>query len=230
MHKSEVRTDHFQPFFTQIPSLQFSPPQVIIYLRDIFNIKRIDLKPYCLLLETKDKRFSLSFEGDEELYGWQNDITGPYNARTPGISKGANGFTISSTQRRSKSDSAQRSHSTGAYPISRQKTKSNITEGSYDSNPHARPNLLDFLADPQKMAYMGGARRSDRGADNSKAASALDKPEEQLKKQKASTTNEMPIMQKLQQIASRDDPNGLYSKIENMVVERHVNLCRVDGC
>lgn len=77
---------------------------------------------------------------------------------------------------------------------------------------------------------MGGARRSDRGADNSKAASALDKPEEQSKKQKASTINEMPIMQKLQQIASRDDPNGLYSKIENMVVERHVNLCRVDGC
>ena len=87
MHKSEVRTAYFQPFFTQIPSLQFSPPQVVIYLRDIFNIKRIDLKPYCLLLETKDKRFSLSFEGGEQLYGWQNDIAGPYNARTPRISK-----------------------------------------------------------------------------------------------------------------------------------------------
>jgi hypothetical protein len=45
-----------------------------INLRDITNIERIDLKPYCLLLETKDKRFHLSLKNDEELYGWQDDI------------------------------------------------------------------------------------------------------------------------------------------------------------
>ena len=32
------------------------------------------MKPYCLLLETKDKRYYLSLKGDEELYGWQDDI------------------------------------------------------------------------------------------------------------------------------------------------------------
>jgi hypothetical protein len=32
------------------------------------------MKPYCLLLETRDKRYYLSLKGDEELYGWQDDI------------------------------------------------------------------------------------------------------------------------------------------------------------
>ena len=66
-------------FLSPHASRQFSPPQVVIYLRDISNIERIDLKPYCLLLESKDKRFYLSLKGDEELYGWQDDIY----ARTP---------------------------------------------------------------------------------------------------------------------------------------------------
>ena len=38
------------------------------------NIKRIDLKPYCLLLEAKDQSFFLSFEGAEELNGWGKDL------------------------------------------------------------------------------------------------------------------------------------------------------------
>ena len=43
-------------------------------LSDIANIERTDLKPYCLLLETKDKRMFFSLKNDEELYGWQDDI------------------------------------------------------------------------------------------------------------------------------------------------------------
>ena len=43
-------------------------------LGDIANIERTDLKPYCLLLETKDKRMFFSLKNDEELYGWQDDI------------------------------------------------------------------------------------------------------------------------------------------------------------
>ena len=58
---------HFHP-------LQTSSASGTINLRDITNIERIDLKPYCLLLETKDKRFHLSLKNDEELYGWQDDI------------------------------------------------------------------------------------------------------------------------------------------------------------
>jgi hypothetical protein len=54
--------------------LQNSPETNVIYLCDISNVERTDLKPYCLLLETKDKRFFLSLKSDEELYGWQDDI------------------------------------------------------------------------------------------------------------------------------------------------------------
>jgi protein-serine/threonine kinase len=55
-------------------SYQAAPPQSTIQLRDLSNIERTDLKPYCLLLETRDKRYYLSMKGDEELYGWQDDI------------------------------------------------------------------------------------------------------------------------------------------------------------
>ncbi len=61
------------------------PPQLIIYLRDILNIKHINLKPSCLLLEAKEKRFYL--KGDEELYGWQDVY-----ARTPMGASGPTNF------------------------------------------------------------------------------------------------------------------------------------------
>lgn len=53
---------------------QSAPTQTLINLSDIANIERTDLKPYCLLLETKDKRMFFSLKSDEELYGWQDDI------------------------------------------------------------------------------------------------------------------------------------------------------------
>ncbi|KAG1751824.1 hypothetical protein EDB19DRAFT_1673839 [Suillus lakei] len=46
----------------------------VIPLKDITNIERVDLKPYCLLLETKDKRYHLALKNDEELYGWQDNV------------------------------------------------------------------------------------------------------------------------------------------------------------
>jgi serine/threonine-protein kinase CLA4 len=58
-----------------ISLFQSSPqPQNIVNLSDISNIERTDLKPYCLLLETKDKRMFFSLKNDEEVYGWQDDI------------------------------------------------------------------------------------------------------------------------------------------------------------
>ena len=53
---------------------QSSTQSSVVYLRDISNVERTDLKPYCLLIETKEKRFHLSLKSDEELYGWQDDI------------------------------------------------------------------------------------------------------------------------------------------------------------
>jgi hypothetical protein len=37
-------------------------------------VERTDLKPYCLFVEAKDKRIWLALKGDDELYGWQDDI------------------------------------------------------------------------------------------------------------------------------------------------------------
>ena len=84
IHKNKVRlliTQNFsltsvRPVTTQphFCSLQASPAYGTINLRDITNVERVDLKPYCLFLETKDKRFHLSFMNDEELSRWQDDI------------------------------------------------------------------------------------------------------------------------------------------------------------
>jgi len=51
-----------------------APQQSVIMLSGISNIERIDMKPYCLLLETTDRRFYLSLKNDEELYGWLDDV------------------------------------------------------------------------------------------------------------------------------------------------------------
>lgn len=42
----------------------------IILLKDVTNITRTDLKPYCIEIETKDKTYYLQLKNDEELYGW----------------------------------------------------------------------------------------------------------------------------------------------------------------
>lgn len=78
IHKSEVSAKPpchciFHNLTTR-RSYQSSPQQSIVLLCDITNIERTDLKPYCLLLEVKDKRYYLSLKSDEEVYGWQDDI------------------------------------------------------------------------------------------------------------------------------------------------------------
>lgn len=42
----------------------------LIFLKDITNVTRTDLKPYCVEIETKDKTYYLQLKSDEELYGW----------------------------------------------------------------------------------------------------------------------------------------------------------------
>ncbi|KAF8809894.1 hypothetical protein BYT27DRAFT_7187162 [Phlegmacium glaucopus] len=48
--------------------------QSVIMLDHITKIERIDMKPYCLLLQTIHRRFYLSLKSDEELYDWLEDI------------------------------------------------------------------------------------------------------------------------------------------------------------
>ena len=50
-------------------------PDYKIPLDHITKVERVDLTPYCLLLEASpNKRWHLSFQNDGELYDWQEDV------------------------------------------------------------------------------------------------------------------------------------------------------------
>ncbi|KAL4249761.1 protein kinase superfamily protein [Abortiporus biennis] len=126
-------------------------PQALINLSDIANIERTDLKPYCLLLETKDKRMFFSLKNDEELYGWQDDIY----SRSPlmGVSNPTNfvhkvhvGF-----------DPVSGAFTGLPDAWSKLLTKSAITREDYAKDPQAVLDVLEFYTDHQKreMEEMG---------------------------------------------------------------------------
>jgi serine/threonine-protein kinase CLA4 len=46
----------------------------MLLLADITSVDRTDLRPYCLLIETRDRKIHLSFKSDDEVYGWKDDI------------------------------------------------------------------------------------------------------------------------------------------------------------
>ncbi|KAJ7719341.1 hypothetical protein DFH07DRAFT_1009662, partial [Mycena maculata] len=49
--------------------------RTVIPMSDIVKLERTDIKPYCLVLETKQgKKYLLEFENDDEPYGWQDAI------------------------------------------------------------------------------------------------------------------------------------------------------------
>ncbi|KAF8332021.1 kinase-like domain-containing protein [Cantharellus anzutake] len=118
-----------------------------VQLKDITNIERTELKTYCLLIETKDRRIWLSLKNDEELYAWQDDIY----CRSPlmGVSNPTNfvhkihvGF----------------DPVTGAFTglpeqWTRLLTSSAITREDYQKNPQAVLEVLEFYTDHQKREY-----------------------------------------------------------------------------
>lgn len=135
-----------------------SPQQSVILLRDIANIERTDLKPYCLLLETQDrKRFFLSLKNDEELYGWQDDVY----SRSPlmGVSNPTNfvhkvhvGF-----------DPVSGAFTGMPDQWSKLLTKSAITREDYAKDPQAVLDVLEFYTDHQKREQER-EREMDTGA------------------------------------------------------------------
>ncbi|KAG7086030.1 hypothetical protein E1B28_003551 [Marasmius oreades] len=127
-----------------IHKYESSPQQGVVMLKDITNVERTDLKPYCLLLETKDKRYYFSLKSDEELYGWQDDIY----SRSPlmGVSNPTN--------------FVHKVH-VGFDPVSgaftgmpeqwhKLLTKSAITREDYAKDPQAVLDVLEFYTDHQK--------------------------------------------------------------------------------
>nr|AAS46755.1 p21 activated kinase-like protein [Pleurotus djamor] len=130
---------------------EHAPKQTVVNLGDISSIERTDLKPYCLLLETKDKRFYFSLKNDEELYGWQDDVY----ARSPlmGVSNPTNfvhkvhvGF-----------DPVSGAFTGMPEQWSKLLTKSAITREDYAKDPQAVLDVLEFYTDHQKreMEEMG---------------------------------------------------------------------------
>ncbi|KAJ3319664.1 Protein kinase [Boothiomyces sp. JEL0866] len=49
-------------------------PLILIFLKELEKVERIDLQPYCLELVTRDKTYYFALKSDEELYSWQDDI------------------------------------------------------------------------------------------------------------------------------------------------------------
>ncbi|CAO3617913.1 unnamed protein product [Cunninghamella blakesleeana] len=55
----------------------------VILLRDITQVNRTDLKPYCFEIATKDKSYYVSCKSDKDLYSWMDEI---YNRSPVGAS------------------------------------------------------------------------------------------------------------------------------------------------
>ncbi|KIY68800.1 hypothetical protein CYLTODRAFT_453260 [Cylindrobasidium torrendii FP15055 ss-10] len=71
-------------------------PCKTILTRDLSTVERTEMRPYCVLLQTSNrarsaaKTYLLSFDGDDELYAWQDDI---YNRSSLGnVMSGPTGF------------------------------------------------------------------------------------------------------------------------------------------
>ncbi|KAI9635497.1 kinase-like domain-containing protein [Dioszegia hungarica] len=53
---------------------QASSPQHLVDLEQVKDIQRVDLKPFCLEVEGKDKLYYFAFRTDEEVYAWMEDL------------------------------------------------------------------------------------------------------------------------------------------------------------
>jgi hypothetical protein len=61
-----INTHHF--------FVKTAPQASAIWLKDIGVVERTDIKQYCLIIETKDRKVWLNFKSDTELHEWQEDI------------------------------------------------------------------------------------------------------------------------------------------------------------
>ncbi|GJE89158.1 Pkinase-domain-containing protein [Phanerochaete sordida] len=159
-------------------------PQSIVQLSDIANIERTDLKPYCLLLETKDKRMFFSLKNDEELYGWQDDIY----SRSPlmGVSNPTNfvhkvhvGF-----------DPVSGAFTGLPDAWSKLLTKSAITREDYAKDPQAVLDVLEFYTDHQKREMeefgLSAGRQNSLGGSSYASSATLTPYNDNVKRQDSS--------------------------------------------
>ncbi|OCF37608.1 STE/STE20/PAKA protein kinase [Kwoniella heveanensis BCC8398] len=53
---------------------QSSAPVYTLSLGEVQDVQRVDMKPFCIELETKDKLLYFAFRSDDEVYAWMDDI------------------------------------------------------------------------------------------------------------------------------------------------------------
>lgn len=46
----------------------------LIFLREVTEVSRVDLRPYCLEIVTREKSFYISFKSDDEIYSWLDEV------------------------------------------------------------------------------------------------------------------------------------------------------------
>lgn len=46
----------------------------LVFLREITEINRLELKPYCFEIVTREKTFYIACKNDDELYSWMDEI------------------------------------------------------------------------------------------------------------------------------------------------------------
>ena len=72
-----MKASHHFPcrrFKKLMPVQQSASPSFVCLLADVVDVQRVDLKPFCIEIETKDKLVYLALRSDEEVYGWMEDV------------------------------------------------------------------------------------------------------------------------------------------------------------
>ncbi|KAJ3206356.1 Protein kinase, partial [Entophlyctis luteolus] len=49
-------------------------PSTIIFLKDVEQVQRSELKPYCFEIVTRDRSYFVACRSDEELYSWMDEV------------------------------------------------------------------------------------------------------------------------------------------------------------
>nr|CAG8447718.1 10540_t:CDS:2 [Entrophospora candida] len=164
----------------------------LIFLKEIKNLQRTELKPYCFEVQTKDKNYYLSCKNDEELYSWMDEIY----SRSPlsGVSTPTNfvhnvhvGFDPVSGMFTGMPDQ-----------WSKLLTASAITKEDYEKNPQAVLDPSATVSKPQNQKPTQVAQKKPP-------------PEKRI-----STMTEAQIMEKLRSVVTQGDPTSIYSKIKKV--------------
>lgn len=51
----------------------------LIFLKEVESVQRVEAKPYCFEIKTKEKDYQIACKSDEELYSWMDEV---YQVRT----------------------------------------------------------------------------------------------------------------------------------------------------